>query len=169
MRRVIVAGTSGAGKTTVARRLEAALGIPHTEIDALFHGPNWEPRASFTADVEKLSAQPSWVTEWQYDSARQLLAERADTLVWLHFRRTTVMRRLVRRSVVRRLRRTVLWNGNTEPPLWTLLTDRDHVIRWGWRTHSRREQQVRQAVIDHELTLVELRNQREVDRWLASL
>ncbi|HEX2291150.1 MAG TPA: hypothetical protein VHH53_13365 [Pseudonocardiaceae bacterium] len=39
-RRVLVAGTAGAGKTTVARRGAALLDIPHIEIDALFHGPS---------------------------------------------------------------------------------------------------------------------------------
>src|SRR3712207_7517851 len=37
--RVVVAGTSGSGKTTLAARIGRELGIPHVEIDALFHGP----------------------------------------------------------------------------------------------------------------------------------
>lgn len=37
--RVLVAGTSGAGKTTLARRTAAVLDIPHIELDALYHGP----------------------------------------------------------------------------------------------------------------------------------
>jgi len=37
--RILVAGTSGAGKTTVARRVATVLNIAHIEIDALFHGP----------------------------------------------------------------------------------------------------------------------------------
>ncbi|OUZ12188.1 hypothetical protein BHE97_03085 [Aeromicrobium sp. PE09-221] len=27
-------------------------GLPHTEIDALFHGPPWTPREEFVGDVE---------------------------------------------------------------------------------------------------------------------
>jgi adenylate kinase family enzyme len=38
---VLIAGTAGAGKSTLARRIAAALDIPHVEIDALFHGPQW--------------------------------------------------------------------------------------------------------------------------------
>ena len=45
--RILVAGTSGAGKTTVAAALSARLGIPHTDIDGLYHGPGWTPRPEF--------------------------------------------------------------------------------------------------------------------------
>lgn len=38
--RVLVTGTSGSGKSTVARRVAAALGVPYTELDSLFHGPS---------------------------------------------------------------------------------------------------------------------------------
>lgn len=44
------------------------------------------------------------------------------------------MRQVVRRTVVRRLRRVVLWNGNVEPPLRTIITEQDHIVRWAWRT-----------------------------------
>lgn len=42
--RVLVAGTSGSGKTTWASRIAHQLGVGHVEIDALYHGPNWTPR-----------------------------------------------------------------------------------------------------------------------------
>lgn len=165
--RVLVAGTSGAGKTTTARRIAAVLGLPHTEIDGLFHGPAWTERATFKADVARFTAEPSWVTEWQYDSVRDLLADRADLLVWLHFRRPVVMRQVVRRTVSRRLRREHLWNGNLEPALRTLLTDPDHIIRWAWRTHSTTADRVRQLADTHlDLVVVELRDRREVEEWL---
>lgn len=50
-RRVLVAGTSAAGKTTLAAHIGSLLDIPHVEIDALFHGPAWTPRATFVEDV----------------------------------------------------------------------------------------------------------------------
>ena len=82
----------------------------------------------------------------------------------------TVMRRLVKRTVSRRLRKTVLWNGNLEPPLRAFFTDREHIIRWGWRTHGERPGQVREALRQNPgLQVVELRNQRELERWLARL
>ena len=114
-KRVLVAGVSGVGKTTLARRISAITGGPHTEIDALFHGPAWMPRPEFLADVHSLLRTGSWTTEWQYDAARPLLAESADVLVWLDlpFVRVTLPR-LLRRTIRRRWSREELWNGNME-------------------------------------------------------
>jgi adenylate kinase family enzyme len=128
--RVLVAGTSGSGKTTLAARIAEELVIPQVEIDALFHGPNWTPRRSFEDDVRRFSAEPAWVTEWQYDSVRPLLAERADLLVWLDLPRAVVMRQVVRLTVRRRLRRERLHGGNVEPAMRTIFTDHGYVVRW---------------------------------------
>lgn len=169
-RRVLVAGVSGSGKTTLAGRIGSILHLPHTEIDSLFHGPNWEPRADFADDVDRFSSAPAWVTEWQYSAVRRLLAGRADTLVWLDFPVRVSMGRLIRRTVRRRLRREELWNGNFEGPLPGVFTDRDHIIRWGWRTRHK----LRDLVPTLEgkfpgLCVVRLASPREVDAWLQRL
>jgi adenylate kinase family enzyme len=166
--RILVAGTSGSGKTTLAARIAAVVGARHTEIDALYHGPDWTPRDSFMDDVAAFTGQPTWVTEWQYGMARPLLLRRADLLVWLDLPRSVVMRRVVRRTVQRRLARTVLWNGNLEPPLSTFFTDPDHIVRWAWRTHHESAERVAEAMGSRaDLSVVRLTGQREVDRWLA--
>ncbi len=168
LRRVLVAGSSGAGKTTLAAVIGAQLGLPHVEIDSLFHGPGWTPRPSFVLDVERLAAADGWVTEWQYDVVRELLGSRADLLVWLDLPLTRVMRQLVRRTVVRRLRRQELWNGNREAPLWTFFTDREHVVRCAWATYGGTGPRVR-ALLERrpDLAVVRLGSRREVDRWVA--
>lgn len=166
--RILVAGTSGSGKTTLAGRIAAVVGAPHTEIDSLYHGPNWTPRDDFMLDVAAFAAQPTWVTEWQCSKARPLLLGRADLLVWLDLSRAVVMRRVLRRTAQRRLSRTVLWNGNLEPPLSTFFTDRDHIVRWAWRTHHEAAERVAAAVSSRaDLSVVRLTSQPEVDRWLA--
>lgn len=38
-RRILVAGTSGSGKNTLAAALASATGLPYIELDALRHGP----------------------------------------------------------------------------------------------------------------------------------
>lgn len=166
-RRVLVAGTSGSGKTTLAARAGAVLDVPHVEIDALFHGPGWIRRPSFEADVDRFTSQPAWVTEWQYGSVRARLISRADLLVWLDLPRTRVMRQVIRRTLVRRLRRQQLWNGNVEPPLWTILADPDHIVRWAWKTHHRTASWVAESLREcPDLTVVRLRSGRESADWI---
>jgi adenylate kinase family enzyme len=167
-RRVLVAGPSGSGKTSLAARIGEVLDIRHVEIDGLFHGPDWQPRATFEEDVRAFSAEPAWVTEWQYDAVRPLLAERADLLAWLDLPRYVVMRQVVRRTVRRRLRREVLWNGNQEPPFRTIFTDPEHIVRWAWTTHHRSPERVRTLLAERpDLVVVRIRSHEEARRWLA--
>lgn len=169
-RRLLVAGRSGSGKSTLARRIAAALDLPHVELDALHHGPGWVPRPEFLDDVHGLAAREEWVTEFQYDAARPVLAARAELLVHLDPPFPVVLGRLVRRTVSRRLRREVLWNGNVEPPLRTVLTDRDHVVRYMVRTRHRPAEAVAEALAANPgLTSVRLRSPSAIDSFLASL
>lgn len=171
MARVIVVGTSGAGKTTLAGQIAARLGTEHVEIDGLFHGPGWTPRSEFVGDVRALAARDRWVTEWQYADARPLLLERATLVVWLDYPIRLRMARVLRRTVARRLTRTELWNGNREGPLWRVLVDDEHILRWAWRTrHTYDDLPARIAGSGRaELPIVRLRSQAEADAWLSSL
>ncbi|MEV7005377.1 hypothetical protein [Streptosporangium sp. NPDC051022] len=165
MNRVLIAGISGAGKTTLARRLESRIGLPHHELDALHHGPGWRKRPEFESDVEAFSAGPRWVTEDQYHSALgDLLWERADTLVWLDLPRLTVMRRVVWRSLLRAVTRRELWNGNRESVRDWL--DAEHPIRWAWSQHDRRRQRTAERILRHpHLGVVRLRTARAARRF----
>lgn len=165
--RVLVGGTSGSGKTTLARRIADLIGAPHAELDALHHGPGWTVRPSFNANVASLAAHRTWVTEYQYVTARPLLLSRCDLLVYLLLPRSLVMARVLRRTIHRSLRREVLWNGNIELPLRTIFTDRDHVVRWAWRTHGSNAERIAELQATRpEVPVVVLRSGRHVTRWL---
>jgi adenylate kinase family enzyme len=168
-RRILIAGVAGVGKTTLAARIAPIVGAPHTEIDGLFHGPDWSPRDFFLDDVRRLVRAEAWMTEWQYSSARPLLAQHADLVVWLDPPFWTVtLPRVIRRTLRRRIRREVLWNGNIEPPLRTFFTDREHIVRWAISTRRTYRMLVSQLEIDRpDLPIVRLRSAREVEEWLS--
>ena len=169
-RRILVAGASGSGKTTLAARIAVATGVPHTEIDALHWHPGWTPNPAFVDEVHALAASDSWVTEWQYDAARPILLSRADLLVWLDPPRVVVLARVVRRTLRRRLRRVELWNGNTEPPLRTIFTDADHIVRWSMRTAGLYPARIRTARAEHPgLRFARIRSTSDAERLLARL
>jgi adenylate kinase family enzyme len=144
------------------------LDIPHIEIDALFHGPGWTPRDTFESEVRRFSAGSCWVTEWQYSRVRAILAQRADLLIWLDLPRELVMRQVIRRTLHRRLSHQVLWNGNVEPPLWTILRDRDHIVRWAWSTHHKTATRMATLLEEHpDLVVVRLTSRNDVEAWFT--
>ena len=167
--KIVVAGVSGAGKTTLAGRIAAVAAMPHVEIDGLFHGAGWTPRPTFLDDVDAFTAEPAWVTEWQYRTARPVLSDRADLLVWLDLPFATVtLPRVVSRTLRRRTRREELWNGNVEPSLRTFFTDREHIVRWSISTRNTYRARIPALTETHPtLPVVRLRSQRQVDAWLA--
>lgn len=164
-------GISGAGKSTLARTLARRLAVPYVELDALHHGPNWTKRPSFEAEVAALAVRDRWIVDsLGYPSVRDLLWQRADTLVWLDLERPVVMRRVLWRSFVRATYDRQLWNGNTES--FRDWPDPEHPIRWAWSEHGPRRQLVAERLAtsrwDH-LDVVRLRTPRQVARWLAGV
>lgn len=167
--RVLIAGTSGAGKTTLARNIEKQWGLPHTEIDALFHGPQWTPRETFLGDVHALANTSEWVTEWQYSSARPLLAQHADLIVWLDLPILRTMFQVTRRTIRRALTKQVLWHGNREPSLLTFFTNDEHIVRWAWRTRNKAKRGIAELQSTRpDLAIVRVRSHRSAARFVAA-
>lgn len=173
-RRILIAGITGSGKTTLARRLAARRGLPHVELDALFHGPGWTTRESFLDDVRAFAAADRWVTEWQYSSkgTDPILAPRADLAIWLDYPYPVARARLLRRTVSRSLRRTELWNGNREKPIWGLLRNdpEENILRWQTQTRDKwRERMPAVRAAYPALTVLRFRRPVEAERWLRAL
>jgi len=167
-RRILVCGVTGSGKSTFASELAGILDLPYTEIDSLYHGPNWTPRPQFVDEVAQLIAGDDWVTEWQYRIVRERLLDRAELLIWLDYPFRVTLTRLLRRTLRRRMRREVLWHGNTEPPLRTFFTDPDeHIVRWALSTRDKYRERV--PVVEEArpgLAIVRLSGPHEADAWL---
>ena len=173
-RRILIAGVTGSGKTTLARRLAATLGLRHVEMDALFHGPDWTPRPTFLDDVREFAATDSWVTEWQYSSrgTDPILAPRADLVIWLDYPYRIVRTRLLWRTISRSVRRTELWNGNREKPLWDMLRHgpEENILRWQTTTlHKWRDRMPEIAAEHPDLPILRFTHPHETEEWVRTL
>src|SRR5215472_11883206 len=139
--RIAVVGTSGAGKTTFARRIAALLELPHIELDAINWQPEWrdltrrDPQ-EFIRRVTKAIEAEAWVVDGNYGLVRDGVWQRATHLVWLDYERPVIMARVISRTLLRAVLRTELWAGNRER--WRHMLRPSHPIRWVWSTRERR-------------------------------
>jgi adenylate kinase family enzyme len=170
LKRVVVQGTSGSGKTTFSSALSARLGVPHIELDALHHGPNWtEATAEELRDrvLAAIDDRDCWVVDGNYErKLGDLVLERADMLVWLDLPLHVCLARLWRRTAHRIHDDVELWNGNKES--WRgVLWGRDSLFAWAVRAHVRRRRTF-PAHLERfpRLDVVRLRSETKVAAWL---
>lgn len=174
MNRIVVVGSSGSGKTTVARRIADILDIPHLEMDALYHRDGFtnEAHDDFVPILDEFTDADRWVVDGNYGSAgaHEVAWPKADTFVWMDLPRRTAMARVVRRTLKRAILREELWSGIREPlSNFYSLDPYRNIIVWTWSRHAYRRQKLEAAMKDGKwdhATVHRLRSQREVDRFL---
>lgn len=173
MRRVSVVGVPGSGKSTVGRRLAAALDSPFVELDAVFHQPNWGEldRDEFRRRTADAITPDRWVVDGNFPAVRDLVWTEADAVIWLDLPRDVVMRRILWRSARRVITRERLWAGNREcvRDLFSMDPNRS-LIRWAWIKHSEYASEYSRAMrssTNSHLYFVRLRSQREIDNFVA--
>ncbi|MGW3129095.1 adenylate kinase [Streptomyces sp. NPDC001123] len=172
MERILVVGVTGAGKSTLARTLSSRLGLPYHEMDALyFDGPGWAVNSGLAEDVSRLTAGPRWIIDsLGYPDVRDLLWDRADTVIWLDYPRRVVMPRVLRRSVRRTVTREALFGGNRET--WSGWLSREHPAWWAWSQHGARGREIGRRVGDlgfAPLETLRFGHPDDTATWLASL
>lgn len=171
-RRIVVKGTSGAGKTTFGADLAGRLGVPFIELDALHHGLNWTAASSdelrARVRVAIAEAPDGWVIDGNYDTRLgDVVIDLADTIVWLDLPLWLRSRRLFRRSIHRLRNDIERWNGNRET--WpNQFAGRDSLFPYAIRAH-RRHRRDWPARFGDDPRVVRLRSDAEVRRWLGTV
>ena len=172
-RRIIIIGSSNAGKSTLAERLAARLNASYIELDALHWEPNWteaKPEV-FRQRVRQAIAAESWVIAGNYSKQVDLSWPLADTIVWLDLPLNLVLRRCIARSWRRYRDQQELWNGNREN-FWEHLmfwNEDKSLITFTIRHHRSRRKRFHAALNDPQwshINFVHLRSVDEVEAWV---
>jgi adenylate kinase family enzyme len=166
--KVLVIGSGGAGKSTLAGRIAAATGLPLVHLDRLYWHPGWVPTpdAEWEQVVRGVIAGDRWVIDGNYGGTMALRLAAADTVVFLDVPRI--------RCVIRVLRRVAQHRGRSRSD--TSPGCPEHVSReflwWIWRYPATRRAGVLALLADFERGggwVVVLRNDAEVDGFVSEL
>jgi adenylate kinase family enzyme len=170
LRRICLISTaSGCGKSTTGQALAERMNVPYHELDALHHGPDWEPCPAdeLRARVEPIVQGRSWVVDGTYrGTIGDLVPEAADLVVWLDLPVRVWLPRLVRRTARRVLRKEELWNGNRER--WRdVLHPTNSVVVYALRNYRRTRRTLEAELA--RFPVARLRSPAEVETFLESV
>jgi adenylate kinase family enzyme len=171
----MVIGNSGSGKSTTARAIAARYGVPHVELDAIFHQAGWTPLPvdQFRGRVDDATSGSHWVVCGNYTAVRDILHQRVDAVVAIILPRHVNMWRVLRRTFLRTVRREELWNGNRETVRNVLaLHDKDRsILRWAWSAYGSKRTEILAMASDPvwSARMTVVRNDEEIQRAVTGL
>jgi hypothetical protein len=151
MRRVVILGRGGAGKSTVARRLGEFVGLPVIELDKHFWQPGLTPlpREKWVEVQRKLASQSRWIMDGDlgpYD-VLQVRLSTADTVLLLDFPLWLCLWRALRR-------------GKENWDFWWWL------VTWRWLERPK----IGGIIAEHPNTRLHIfRSQKQLDQFLSKL
>lgn len=166
MRRVLVIGSGGAGKSTLAARLGALSGLPVVHLDALYWNAGWvaTPPDEWARVVARLIEGDAWVMDGNYGGTLDLRLAACDTVVFLDLPRLVCLWRVVRRWL--------RYRGRTRPDMASGCAEQidAEFLRWIWTYPTQRRPGIlaRLATLTGGQRVVVLRSQREVEAFLAA-
>lgn len=167
MKRIVVAGCQGSGKTHLSLALGAKLGLPVVHLDVLYWRPGWKEsdKEGFRARVSEAIAADGWVVDGSFSGlAMDLTLARAERFVVIEQPRWLCLWRVLWRSAFQRSgRRADLPEGCPEQFDWNLL-------KQAWRYNSDRRPRI-QAELERyggHVPVVRLSSDREIAAFLEA-
>jgi len=166
MKKVLVIGSSGAGKSTFARRLSKATNLKLVHLDQLHWKPNWvEPaKDEWRKIVEDVLRDDEWIIDGNYSGTLALRLEKCDTVIFLDFPRTICTWRVIKRVFLyRKKSRPDMAEGCAEKFDWEF-------VKWTWNYPTRSKPNVEERLkrFGREKTIIRLKSNKDVENFFIN-
>ena len=164
MKKVLVIGPGGAGKSTLAQELGKLLNMEVLHLDKFYWRPGWveTPKSEWAKTVRDLLSQDAWIMDGNYSGTLDIRFEACDTVIFLDMTRSLCLRRVLKRAIqYRKQSRPDMAEGCREKLSFEF-------IKWIWNYSSRTRPKI-VRLLESKLEgkkIVWLRSQSEVKRFL---
>lgn len=166
MERILIIGSGGAGKSTLARQLGEKLDLPVVHLDKLFWKPGWveSTDAEFDEALEKELEKPRWIMDGNFNRTMQQRMKRCDTVIYLDFGRFACLSGV--------LKRVLTTYGRVRPDMGEGCPERFdfEFLKWIWNfNRNKRETYYRLLNEAEGIETIALKNRRQVRAFLKSI
>jgi len=167
IKRIMIIGQPGSGKSFLARKIGDQTGLPVVHIDNIHWQAGWrersaEEKARLCAEVH---AQEQWIFEGGFSRSWDDRLARADVLIWLDIPLWL--------RAIRVIRRTLQYHGSSRPDLPEGCPERFNweFTRWIWktRTSGKKKMQAFYANTSAEKLKFHVQNRKHVSTLLQDL
>ena len=165
MKRILIVGCSGAGKTTLALALGRRLQLPVHHLDQLWWQPGWvhDTRDNFDQKLAELLRSDSWVMDGDYSRTVRERLRYADSVIWLDYQRLRCLGRVLRRTISLYGRsRSDMPDGCPERFDWAFL-------RYVWNYKRDAGPKLAAALAEFTGKVVVMRNPSQTAAWLRDI
>lgn len=166
MKRILVLGICGAGKSTFARKLQAKLGLPIYHLDQIFWTPGWKSisKDDLRTQVEAIVKHEEWIIDGGYLSCIHERLARADTVILLGLSRYRALWRIIKR--------VVRYHGTTRPDMTEGCPEQIdwEFVKYVWNFPTNQALQTEVALKQYpDLSVIRLKGDRATKKWLDQL
>ena len=167
MQRILIIGSSGAGKSHLALRLGEELGVAVIHLDREYWRPGWSEPAKdeWGAELAHLLQREQWIMDGNFGGTMEMRMEAADTVIFLDMPRTT--------CVARVLKRWWSYRGEARPDMADGCDEKVDLkfLKWVWRypVDSKPTVEARLAKFNGRLRVIRLHSSAEIDSFVDSL
>lgn len=166
MKRIIIIGCGGAGKSTLARQLGEKLNIPVIHLDKLFWHPGWVESTKEEIDEKILREleKDCWIIDGNYTRTMSRRLERCDTVIYLDFSRTACLMGVAKRIVTT--------YGTVRPDMAEGCPERfdPEFVKWVWNFNKNHREKTYRLLNEAEgAETIVLKNRRAVKLFLKSI
>ena len=163
MKKILVIGSCGAGKSTFSRRLGEITKLPVIHLDALFWNPDWveTPKDEWRTKVENALRGDRWIIDGNYSGTMDLRLPASDTIIFLDIPRAICVYRVLKRvALYRKGSRPDMAKGCDEKFDWEF-------VKWTWNYPTRSKPKVENLLknVESEKTIIRLKSKKEVENF----
>lgn len=166
MKRILIIGSNGAGKSTFSFALAEKLNFPLVHLDQLYWRGSWEvtPREEFRQAVESEAKKDAWIIEGNSLRTMDLRLPYADTVFWFEFPPPVCLKNI--------LHREWRYRGVARPDMPEGCISRvdPEFLKYAWTFNRKNRARIQELLQQApHVRVIRFTSRRQVQKYLKSL